>query len=153
MTSFAVAGDPAVLDGPEGAALDAVLAVVLPSTSGAGAAEAEVGRYVRTRLAGPDADWLVLLRRWLTADVLGRTGGATAGPDGALADQRAAAAVAALAAEADGPWPGLFEQIRLWAWSGYLCDPGRGGNVGAVGWQRFDWAPPAGRTHTAGVRR
>ena len=145
MTSFAVACDPAVLDGPEGAALDAVLAVVLPSASGAGAAEAEVGRYVRARLAGPDADWLVPLRRWLTADV--------AGPDGALADPRAAAAVASLAAEADGPWPGLFEQIRLWAWSGYLCDPGRGGNAGAVGWQRFDWAPPVGRTHTAGVRR
>jgi hypothetical protein len=165
-----------VLDDRESAALDAVLAVVLPSTSGAGAAEADAGRYVRARLAGPDAAWLVPLRRWLAADVIGphdarphdarphdarpggagvarggaRHGAADAGaPDGA----RVAAAVASLAAEADGPWPGLFEQVRLWAWSGYLCDPARGGNADGVGWQRFDWAPPAGRTHTAGGPR
>ena len=51
-----MAGPPdlAPLDASQAAALDAVLAVILPSGSGAGAAEAEAGRYVRARLAGPD---------------------------------------------------------------------------------------------------
>lgn len=143
MTSSVAAGSGG-LDDREGPALDAVLAAILPSDSGAGAVEAEAGRYVRARLAGPDAGWLPPLRRWLTADVIGAGRG--------LDRTRVDAAVASLAAEAAGPWPGLFEQIRLWAWSGYLCDPARGGNAGTVGWQRFEWTPPAGRTHTAGAR-
>ncbi len=116
------------LDATEAAALDAVLAVILPSASGAGAAEAGAGRYVEARLAGPDGHWLDPLRRWL--------------PEPA----RAAEAVGALAARTDGRWPGLFEQLRLWAWSGYLCDPALGGNYDGVGWARFDWSPPPGRT-------
>lgn len=120
------------LDAAEAAALDAVLAVILPSDSGAGAAEAGAGRYVRARLAGPDERWLDPLRGWLPE------------PAGA------AAAVDALASGDGGRWPGLFEQLRVWAWSGYLCDPARGGNADGVGWARFDWTPPPGRTATGG---
>ena len=123
--------DLAPLDPDQAAGLDAVLAVILPSDSGAGAAEADAGRYVRARLAGPDGHWLDPLRRWL--------------PEPA----RAGEAVAALADEAAGPGPGLFEQLRLWAWSGYLCDPAHGGNAAGVGWERFDWTPPPGRAAPA----
>jgi hypothetical protein len=124
------AASPPALDVQEAASLDAVLAAILPSTSGPGAAEADAGAYVRGRLAGPDREWCDPLRRWL--------------PSPHDADR----AVAALAASTDGPDAALFEQLRLWAWSGYLCDPALGGNVAGVGWARFDWSPPPGRTAT-----
>jgi Gluconate 2-dehydrogenase subunit 3 len=111
----------------EAAALDAVLAAILPSTSGPGAIEAGAGAYVRRRLAGPDRAWSEPLRQWLPAP------------------EDADGAVAALAVAPDGPDAALFEQLRVWAWSGYLCDPALGGNVAGVGWARFDWSPPAGR--------
>jgi hypothetical protein len=131
-----MAGPPdlARLDASQAAALDAVLAVILPSGSGAGAAEAEAGRYVRARLAGADRHWLDLLCRWL--------------PEPARAREAVAALATEISAETERSWPGLFEQLRVWAWSGYLCDPALGGNADGVGWARFDWTPPPGRTAT-----
>jgi hypothetical protein len=119
-----------VLSGPESETLDAVLAVLLPSTSGPGAAEAGAGDYVRSRLAGPDARWLEKLRPWL---------GMAAGRErDAIADWAGAAD--------DDPAGEVFEQLRSWAWEGFLGDPAHGGNKDQVGWSRFEWAPPAGRT-------
>ncbi len=117
------------LDDRESTTLDAVLAVLLPSTSGAGATEAGAGDYVRSRLAGPDGQWLEKLRPWLRA-AAGREQEAVAG----WAD-----------AARDDPAGEVFEQLRSWAWEGFLCDPARGGNRDQVGWRRFGWAPPAGR--------
>ena len=118
------------LDGSESTTLDAVLAVVLPSTSGPGATEAGAGDYVRSRLAGRDGQWLEKLRPWLRA-----------------AAGREHEAVAAWAdAPSDDPAGEVFERLRSWAWEGFLCDPARGGNQDQVGWRRFEWAPPAART-------
>ena len=117
------------LDDTESTTLDAVLAVVLPSTSGPGATEAGAGDYVRSRLAGPDRQWLDKLRPWLRA-AAGREHEAVAG----WAD-----------APVDDPAGEVFQQLRNWAWEGFLCDPERGGNRDQVGWRRFGWEPPAGR--------
>jgi hypothetical protein len=118
------------LDRADSRTLDAVLAVLLPSTSGPGAAEAGAGDYVRLRLAGPDARWIDTLRPWLRA-AAGREQEAVAGGADAANDD---------------PAGELFEQLRNWAWEGFLCDPAHGGNTHEVGWRRFGWAPPAGRT-------
>jgi gluconate 2-dehydrogenase alpha chain len=118
------------LDRLESETLDVVLGVLLPSTSGSGATDAGAGDYVRARLAGPEARWLEKLRPWLRA-AAGREQEAVAG----WAD-----------AANDDPAGELFEQLRNWAWEGLLCDPAHGGNKDEVGWRRFGWAPPAGRT-------
>jgi hypothetical protein len=117
------------LDRLESKTLDALLAVLLPSTSGPGATEAGAGDYVRSRLAGPDARWIDKLRPWLRA--------------AAGCEQETVAGWAEAAN--DDPAGQLFEQLRNWAWEGFLCDPARGGNKDEVGWRRFGWEPPAGR--------
>jgi hypothetical protein len=118
-----------VLDAVQAEILDAVLAVLLPSTSGPGATEARAGDYVRGRLAGPDQRWLDPLAHWLPT-----------------AAGREADAVAELAAAGTGdPGGELFARLRSWAWEGYLCDPLRGGNRDGVGWACFGWSPPDGR--------
>jgi Gluconate 2-dehydrogenase subunit 3 len=119
-----------VLDDAESRTLDAVLAVLLPSTSGPGATEAGAGDYVRARLAGPDRHWLEDVRSWLSA---------------AAGREREAVAGWAAAARED-PAGEVFEHLRKWAWEGLLCDPVHGGNKDGIGWRRFGWAPPAGRT-------
>jgi hypothetical protein len=124
-----------VLDGAESEVLDAVLAVLLPSTSGPGAAEAGAGDYVRARLAGPDGRWLGELRPWLRA-----------------AAGREREAVASWAEQADDDPAGeVFGRLRDWAWEGLLCDPAHGGNKQQVGWSRFGWTPPAGRTAASSI--
>lgn len=119
-----------VLDDAGSRALDAVLAVLLPSTSGPGATEAGAGDYVRARLAGPDGRWLEDLRNWLSV-AAGREREAVAGWADAARDEPAGKA---------------FQQLREWAWEGFLCDPAHGGNKDGIGWRRFGWTPPAGRT-------
>lgn len=107
-----------------------MLAVLLPSTSGPGATEAGAGDYVRARLAGPDGRWLEDLRNWLSV-AAGREREAVAGWADAARDEPAGKA---------------FQQLREWAWEGFLCDPAHGGNKDGIGWRRFGWTPPAGRT-------
>lgn len=104
------------LDERETAALEAVLSVLLPSTSGPGAAEARAVDHVRARLEGPLADRVDDLR-----PVLRR---AQADPEAAVAEL----------AEAGDP---RFAELRALAWEGFLCDPARGGNRAGVGWERF----------------
>ncbi len=120
----------ASLDDVESKTLDEVLAVLVPSTYGPGATEAGAGDYVRSRLAGPEARWLEKLRPWLRA--------AAGREQEAIADWADAAS--------DDPAGEVFEQLRSWAWEGFLCDPAHGGNTDGVGWRRFGWTPPAGRT-------
>ncbi len=103
----------------ERAALAAILAVILPSTSGAGATEAGAVDYVAGRLATEDADQLPGLRAVLVRS----------GDPGAF--------VAALAASDAPAARALFARLRAWAWEGFLCDPARSGNRDGVGWARF----------------
>lgn len=111
------------LTDPELAGLRAVLSVLLPSTSGPGATEADALEYVRARLEGPLGDRVDALR-----PVLLRAVGA---PE---------ATVAELAAAEDP----RFAELRALAWEGYLCDPAHGGNRDGVGWARFE-APARGK--------
>lgn len=109
-----------VLDDGERAALAAVLAVILPSTSGPGATEARAADHACARLEGPLAHRLDDLR-----PVLAR---AAEDPEGTVADL----------ADAGDP---RFEELRSLAWEGFLCDPARGGNQEGVGWARFGTGP------------
>lgn len=108
------------LDDEERAALARLLAVVLPSGPGAGADDAVAVDYVLARLDGPEAGVLDELRSLL-----------------ASASGQEEAELARLCAAGD-PW---FVRIREWAWEGFLCDPGLGGNRGRVGWERFGALP------------
>ena len=114
------------LDPDERATLEKLLAVVLPSTTGAGATEAGAVDYVMQRLAGPEHEWLPGLLE------LVRT-----------AAGREEAEVARLCADGD-PW---FGRLRAWAWEGFLCDPALGGNRDGVGWQRFGATARRKATH------
>lgn len=112
----AAIGDPVPLDPGERATLARLLALVLPSTSGAGAAEASALDHLLRRLDGPEAGSLPELRA-LLASVKDRE---------ELELERLCAS--------DDPW---FTRLRAWAWEGFLCDPALGGNRDGVGWQRF----------------
>ena len=99
--------------------LAAILEVILPSESGAGATDTGAVDYVAGRLRGPERD-------------------ATAGLYAVLARvDDAGAFVAALAASDDPAAVALFRRLRAWAWEGMLCDPSYGGNRDGRGWARF----------------
>jgi gluconate 2-dehydrogenase gamma chain len=120
------AGGTEPLGERELAALAGALSVVLPSSSGDGAREADAIEYVRRRLDREDPELLAALRLRL------RTDGADP-----------AALVANLADVPSGsPDDRLFRRIRAWAWEGFLCDPSHGGNRDRVGWRRFGVAGP-----------
>jgi hypothetical protein len=110
--------------------LHRLLCAVLPSTSGAGAAEARAVDYVLRRLPGEDPGLVAALRAELPA--------AATDPPGTLRRW---------SADATAPQWRLFRRVRAWAWEGFLCDPAHGGNAGGVGWKRFGVAgapQPAG---------
>jgi len=104
----------------ERAALARLLAVILPSTSGPGATEADAIDYVVGRLHKEDPEIVVGVRAHLPA-----------------AAEDPVAVIAALASDPTGPGYQVFRRIRAWAWEGFLCDPKHGGNRDHVGWQRF----------------
>lgn len=105
-----------VLSEREGAVLAALLTLILPSTSGPGAAEAHAVDYVLRRLAGPLAGRVTELRLLLRR-----------------AEGHEAEELAELE-RAEDPW---FKELRALAWEGFLCDPSLGGNRGGTGWARF----------------
>jgi hypothetical protein len=109
--------------------LEAVLAVILPSTSGPGAREAGAVDYVVDVLGKkPQAVTVEQLRQFLDA--------AQADPDAVLSGLEGDRAPAAQE---------MFVTLRALAWEGYLCDPGRLGNRDAVGWTRLGFEGPTKR--------
>ncbi|MCU1457443.1 MAG: gluconate 2-dehydrogenase subunit 3 family protein [Actinomycetia bacterium] len=100
-------------------ALERLLDVMLPSTSGAGARTAGSIDYVVGRLDREDPVLLAALRPHLRGDT---------DPD---------VVVAALAADPDAFDFQVFRRVRAWAWEGFLCEPRHGGNRDEVGWRRF----------------
>lgn len=120
------------LSDDERAALAALLAVILPSTSGPGATEAGAVDYVTARLPRESPELVAALRTHLPA--------AAGDPD---------ATVAALAADPATPDFQVFRRLRQWAWEGFLCEPKHGGNRDQVGWTRFGiTGPPQPRGFT-----
>jgi hypothetical protein len=119
------AAPPDLLDQAAPATLDAVLAVLLPSTSGPGAVEAGAIEYVLRRIAAETPVARQQLCRWL---------------DEAAADP--AEAVARLALSESDDDAALFARLRAWAWEGFLGDPSYGGNRGQIGWRRFGHPGP-----------
>lgn len=109
-----------VLSEREGATLAALLTVVLPSTSGPGAAEAHAVDHVLRRLEGPLAGRVAELRPLL---------------------RRAEGREAEVLAELEGAGDPWFEELRALAWEGFLGDPSLGGNRGGTGWARFGTGP------------
>jgi hypothetical protein len=103
-----------------------VLSVILPSTSGAGAREADATEYVRRRLHREDPELVIALRLKLQTqggDPAALVAGLVEGPLGSLDDR-------------------LFRRLRASAWEGFLCDPVHGGNRDRVGWARFGISGP-----------
>jgi hypothetical protein len=108
-----------VLTAAEIDALERLLDVILPSTSGAGARTAGSIDYVVARLDREDPVLLAALQPHLLVD----------------ADPQAV--VAALAADPTSFDFQVFRRVRAWAWEGFLCEPRHGGNRDGVGWRRF----------------
>jgi hypothetical protein len=100
-------------------ALDALLDVILPSTSGAGARTAGAIDYVVARIDREDPVLIAALRPHLSSN------------------DDPEAVVAALAADPATFEYQVFRRLRGWAWEGFLCDPKHGGNRDRVGWERF----------------
>jgi len=108
--------------------LGQLLACVLPSSSGPGAAEARAIDYVAARLPAEDPAVVAALR-----DGISRAEAAGLDAEGTIR---------AWSADRSAPPWQLFRRVRSWAWEGFLCEPRHGGNRGQVGWTRFGIAGP-----------
>ncbi|MFC0862315.1 hypothetical protein ACFHYQ_08400 [Sphaerimonospora cavernae] len=110
------------LDVAESEALARLLDLLVPYPSQPGGPiVGDTVVFVRRRLAAEDAAWLVPLRAGLAA---------------------AAGREEQWLAAAENQSGELFEQLRAWAWDGFLAHPRWGVNRGGLGWTYFGWAGP-----------